>query len=393
VTVDGVMENDSKIQNEEHFHTATAKRSVLVDATGAAISATNKLPVDAALVYTGDISIDAVEIKDGTSASRAIVSTVGALSVDGTGGTFPVTGTVTATFAGTLGATVYQGTNPWVSSGTFTGTVNATILGGDVEVSNFPSGFTNTVSGTVSVDNFPTGFTNTITGTVSSTILGGTVTSSQGTSPWVTTLVDSSGTAITSTNKLPVDATFTGTLEVHLDKDDDSVTVWQTTAANLKSEVSGTVASTILGGTLSVDNFPSGFTNTISGTVSVDNLLSTVSVDNFPTGFTNTISGTVSSTILGGTLSATILNIPSSINSTITNTINSTSYQGTDPWIVNDQIANSLVPSSYDYISLSYTAGNLDTVIFKLGGTSGTAISTLSLSYDGSDNLTDVVKS
>jgi hypothetical protein len=65
----------------------------------------------------------------------------------------------------------------------------------------------------------------------------------------------------------------------------------------------------------------------------------------------------------------------------------------TNPFPVSDIIANSLVPSAYDYISLAYTGTNyLSTVIFKSGGASGTVITTLVLAYDGSNNLTSVAK-
>lgn len=56
------------------------------------------------------------------------------------------------------------------------------------------------------------------------------------------------------------------------------------------------------------------------------------------------------------------------------------------------QTINSLVPSKFDYISLSYTLGNVTTVVYKNGGAGGTTISTLTLAYDGSGNLTSVTK-
>jgi len=37
----------------------------------------------------------------------------------------------------------------------------------------------------------------------------------------------------------------------------------------------------------------------------------------------------------------------------------------------------------YDYISLGYTGNNLTTVIYKLGGVSGTTVATLTLGYSG----------
>jgi len=57
-----------------------------------------------------------------------------------------------------------------------------------------------------------------------------------------------------------------------------------------------------------------------------------------------------------------------------------------------DAVSNSLVPSTYDYVSLSYTSTNLTGVIFKTGGSEGTTVSTLTLAYDGSNNLTEVTK-
>lgn len=49
-----------------------------------------------------------------------------------------------------------------------------------------------------------------------------------------------------------------------------------------------------------------------------------------------------------------------------------------------DNVANSLVPSQYDYVSLGYTGDNLTTVLYKNGGSGGTLVSTLTLAYTGS---------
>ena len=59
-----------------------------------------------------------------------------------------------------------------------------------------------------------------------------------------------------------------------------------------------------------------------------------------------------------------------------------------------DSVSNSLVPDCYDYISLSYTDSNLTTVVFKIGGASGTTVSTLTLAYTGTtvSNLVSVTK-
>ena len=52
-----------------------------------------------------------------------------------------------------------------------------------------------------------------------------------------------------------------------------------------------------------------------------------------------------------------------------------------------------LSPAEYDYISLSYTGSNLTGVVYKLGGSGGTTVATLTLGYDGSNNLTSVTRS
>lgn len=53
---------------------------------------------------------------------------------------------------------------------------------------------------------------------------------------------------------------------------------------------------------------------------------------------------------------------------------------------------NSLIPSLYDYIALSYTGSNLTQVVFKLGGSGGSTVSTLTLAYTGA-RLDTVTKS
>ena len=61
------------------------------------------------------------------------------------------------------------------------------------------------------------------------------------------------------------------------------------------------------------------------------------------------------------------------------------------------KVSNTKVPGfslpSYDYISCSYTGSNLTGVVYKSGGSSGTMVATLTLGYDGSNNLTSVSKS
>lgn len=48
---------------------------------------------------------------------------------------------------------------------------------------------------------------------------------------------------------------------------------------------------------------------------------------------------------------------------------------------------------AHDYIALSYTGSNLTGVVYKDGGAGGTTVATLTLAYDGSNNLTSVTKS
>jgi hypothetical protein len=47
----------------------------------------------------------------------------------------------------------------------------------------------------------------------------------------------------------------------------------------------------------------------------------------------------------------------------------------------------------HDYIDLSYTGSNLTGVVYKTGGAAGTTVATLTLAYDGNDNLISVTKS
>ena len=51
-----------------------------------------------------------------------------------------------------------------------------------------------------------------------------------------------------------------------------------------------------------------------------------------------------------------------------------------------------LVPHSYDYASLSYTGGNLTGVVYKSGGSGGTTVATLTLTYNVSDDLETITK-
>lgn len=52
-----------------------------------------------------------------------------------------------------------------------------------------------------------------------------------------------------------------------------------------------------------------------------------------------------------------------------------------------------LIIPPHDYISCSYTGSNLTQVVYKTGGSGGTTVTTLTLAYDGSNNLVSITKS
>ena len=54
---------------------------------------------------------------------------------------------------------------------------------------------------------------------------------------------------------------------------------------------------------------------------------------------------------------------------------------------------NTLVTDPYDYMGLTYSGTNLTQVVYKTGGSGGTTVATVALTYDGSDKLTSVTKS
>lgn len=56
-----------------------------------------------------------------------------------------------------------------------------------------------------------------------------------------------------------------------------------------------------------------------------------------------------------------------------------------------------LVIDPYDYIALTYVpsgngAGNVETATFKQGGASGVTVATITLAYDGSNNVSSITK-
>jgi len=343
LTENGQPENASQIQNEEHQHDATAKRTVLVDSSGSFFTSTYGMPVEIlggtlyATILNATIEVQLDKDDDsvtcwqptGSNFNAQITGTVlatvgGTVSVDNfpSGFTNTISGTVNATILGgqlnttitnTLNATSYQGTDPWITEPSSTFTTSLTATEKSLNVNAYQADDPWNVLGTMSV-----------TGSVSSTITNTlNATAYQGTDPWITGFTTSLSSSFSATQEALNVNILAGDIEV------------------------STVSATILGGTLSVDNFPSGFTNTVTGTVSstilggtvtasqgtspwiingtitgtvLATVTGTVSVDNFPS--TQAVSGTVSNTVLGGTLT------------NITSTLKATVYQGTDPWNV-----------------------------------------------------------
>lgn len=117
------------------------------------------------------------------------------------------------------------------------------------------------------------------------------------------------------------------------------------------------VLKAVFNGSTKINVDSSGSTSTISGTVAVSNFPATQPV------------------------SAAALPLPAgaatSSNQTSTNTKLDTLYTSL-------QTINSLTPSIYDYIALSYTGSDLTSVVYKNGGSGGTTVSTLTLAYTSS---------
>ena len=47
----------------------------------------------------------------------------------------------------------------------------------------------------------------------------------------------------------------------------------------------------------------------------------------------------------------------------------------------------------HDYVSMTYTGPNMTTVVYRQGGSGGTVVTTLTLTYDGNNNVTSITKS
>lgn len=60
-----------------------------------------------------------------------------------------------------------------------------------------------------------------------------------------------------------------------------------------------------------------------------------------------------------------------------------------------DKTAGSLVPEAFDYQAITYVGAttDIDTVVYKTGGSGGSTVATLTMGYDGSNRLTSVTRS
>jgi hypothetical protein len=47
----------------------------------------------------------------------------------------------------------------------------------------------------------------------------------------------------------------------------------------------------------------------------------------------------------------------------------------------------------HDYVAMTYTGTNMTGVVYRQGGASGTVVTTLALTYDGSGNVLTITKS
>lgn len=72
--------------------------------------------------------------------------------------------------------------------------------------------------------------------------------------------------------------------------------------------------------------------------------------------------------------------------------------QAADIALLEDRLAGSLVPETHDYVATTYVAagngvGEIETVTYKTGGSGGTTVATLTLTYDANDKLSTVTRS
>jgi len=55
-------------------------------------------------------------------------------------------------------------------------------------------------------------------------------------------------------------------------------------------------------------------------------------------------------------------------------------------------VGSNLVPEKWDYCGISYTGNNPTSLVYRIGGATGTIVATVVLTWDGSDNLTSIAR-
>jgi len=80
-----------------------------------------------------------------------------------------------------------------------------------------------------------------------------------------------------------------------------------------------------------------------------------------------------------------------SINSD-NNIVNPATEEKQDDIIANLEGIAGLVTLAYDYIDITYTGVNATTVVFKTGGSEGTTVATLTITYDANNNPLTITK-
>jgi hypothetical protein len=229
-------------------------------------------------------------------------------------------------------------------------------------------------AGIVNTKQLGTALTNTDVGLVANTTIHGR--SSSGGGSFVDVKVNPSGSLLTAIGDI------TGVVGQN--------TMSNSLPVTIASNQSG-IPVTDNGGSLTVDG-----SVTVSGTVTANTGLSQpltdaqlrasnvgVTVSNFPA--TQPVSGTVSAN-QSGTWDINNISGTVSLPTGAATSANQTT--------TNNHLAalNSLTPTQYDYINCTYTSGNLTGVVYKSGGSGGTTVSTLTLTYDVNNNLTSVNK-
>lgn len=115
--------------------------------------------------------------------------------------------------------------------------------------------------------------------------------------------------------------------------------------------------------------------------VATETTLAAINSKDFATETTlSAISSSVSTSANQATIISSLSNIESDINDLET------------------RLAGALVPETFDHLDLTYVAsgngqGEVETVVYKTGGSGGATVATLTLAYDGNNNVSSVTRS